>query len=80
MTKPTVVDPFCVTVARDEMFSIGAAEGMSARLNRPVVVLVPSTVVYVPVFLPVNTRFVVDACAVPLAGLEIVAVVGPVTT
>lgn len=61
------------------MFSSGAVSGMAARLNVPVVVAVPFTVVYVPVFWPVNTRFVVVAAAFAVAGEEIVAVFGPVT-
>lgn len=80
MTNPTVVDPFAETVDRADTFSIGADDGISARPNRPVVVFVPETVVYVPALAPVNTRFVVVAGLLPDAGTERVAVLGPVTT
>lgn len=80
ITNPMIVWPFAVTVVRADTFSIGAAEGIAARPNVPVVVFVPVTVVYVPRFAPVNTRLVVVAGEVVVAGYEIVAVFGPVTT
>lgn len=79
ITNPTIVGAFGLTVVRVETFSIGAAAGMSASENRPVVVFVPETVVYVPAVGLVNTRLVVDAADVVVAGYEIVAVFGPVT-
>jgi hypothetical protein len=45
MTKPTVEDSPTSSVERTETFDSGAAFGMSANENRPVVVLVPCTVV-----------------------------------
>jgi len=68
------------TVVREEIFSSGAADGMAARLNEPLVVESPVTVVYVPECGPVKIRFVVVAADVAVAGEEMVAVFGPVTT
>lgn len=79
MTNPTIVELFCVSVVRTETLDSGAAKGISASEKRPVVVFAPCTVVYVPVLLPVKTRFVVAAWVPALAGREIVAVFGPVT-
>lgn len=45
MTKPTIASLPLPTVARAETFDSGAAPGISARLNRPVVEFVPDTVV-----------------------------------
>jgi hypothetical protein len=80
ITKPTIVSPPFVTVVRAETFESGADDGIAARPNVPVVVVVPSTVVYVPLFAPVNTRFVVAAGELEVAGRVIVAVFGPVRT
>lgn len=80
MTNPTIVELFCVNIVRTDTLESGAANGISASENLPVVVVLPCAVVKVPAFLAVKTRFVVAAGVLPLAGREIVAVFGPVTT
>jgi hypothetical protein len=79
ITKPTVDDSPTSSVDRTDTLDSGAALGMSANENRPVVVVVPCTVVYVPAVGLVNTKLVVAAGVLPDAGTVIVAVFGPVT-
>jgi hypothetical protein len=68
MTNPMIVLLPLVIVVRAETFSIGAAAGIPASPNVPVVVFVPVTVVKVPPFALVNIRFVVVAGDVAVAG------------
>lgn len=45
MTNPTVAEPPVPTIPREETLAIGADDGIAARLNVPVVVLLPDVVV-----------------------------------